>query len=1253
MKKIYLLLVAFAFYSQTNAQTLNEPANWPNPDWTLSGTYSATPGALEADPAVSPNFAFDDDDAGSVSDDDITTTSPVIDLTAAHTAGETSLKFTVQYIFRKLGTDEVLNFEYWNADTSEWVVWSSLPGNDTSSTDNFCNSAKTTFVSDVLSILNFTPTQLSGFRYRIHWDDSVSGQGYQWGFCLDAPTLVSLSCPDAGGLSITGLTTTSATLAWNVNPAVTLYNVEYGPADFTPGTGTMVNNVSNPTTINGLDAQTSYQYYVQSNCGVNGMSDWAGPFSFMTPCEPIDDFNENFDSSPTGSAMPECWTRIVNTTGTGYVNIVSWDAFSDPNSVEMYNSGDGAATLLLVSPNLSSMTNKRVKFRAYGGTGYQLQVGTMLTPANAATFTSVETKTMTGSFTDFNVTLNGAPGNYLAFKHSNGGTFRTILIDNVIFEDIPSTPPACVADAVVTPDAACGNFATSFAWTEVEGADGYRLKVGTTTGGTDIVNNVDLGSVISYSLVAQHNTTYYYTITAYNANGDAVGCTEDTFTTASDGCYCTAVPTSVDGVGITEVQAGTSVYTIADEDGNYADKTTEGAADLQQAVPANLQISMDTDGFDYYTNVWIDFNDDFNFASNELVFQGVSSDETPTTLNATFNMPVAAPLGEHRMRIAAADSAQFTPNPCYSGSWGNTVDLLVNITPAPTCLPPTGVVSNVLSSTSASITWVSASANFNIEYGNAPLAQGSGIPLEVNGATTTTISSLDAQTDYQFYIQAECGGGDDSPWVGPFSFTTLCDPFGDFTEDFSGLDYEEIPECWNSIENLTNDFGYVGANAFSGTMELYNSDDANAELVLITPQLTDLPLNTHRAKFKARGAGYSLIVGTMSNSSDGSTFVPMQTITLTGTLTEYNVTFNTSVTGGFVAFKHGLGGTYRTITIDDFIWEPIPSVVPDCAADVLVTPDDNCGNFATSFEWTAVEGADGYKLTVGTTSGGTEVLNNVDLGNVLTYSLVGTFNTTYYYTLVPYNAVGPAVGCTQDMFTTAADGCYCTSVPTSNDGNGITNIQLGTTDFTIADETYTDKTADGAVDVAQGEVTNLQMTIDTFDDFSSYTYDAHAWIDFNDNFIFEASEKVFTGVAPAVSPTTLDMTFTMSPTAALGEHRLRIGTADSGQATPNPCYSNSYGNTVDLLVNIVPLSTDDFSAKTLKVYPNPVKNTLFLEYAKNISSVAVFNIIGQQVIAKSINANQSQIDMSNLAAGTYLVKVTSDNQVKTIKVVKQ
>ena len=70
-------------------------------------------------------------------------------------------------------------------------------------------------------------------------------------------------------------------------------------------------------------------------------------------------------------------------------------------------------------------------------------------------------------------------------------------------------------------------------------------------------------------------------------------------------------------------------------------------------------------------------------------------------------------------------------------------------------------------------------------------------------------------------------------------------------------------------------------------------------------------------------------------------------------------------------------------------------------------------------------------------------------------------------------------------------------------------------------------------------------------------------------------------------------------------------------------------------------------------YPNPVRDILNISYTTEISSVRVINMIGQEVISKNINATSTQVDMSELSAGTYIVNVTVGDSVKTLKVIKQ
>ena len=85
-----------------------------------------------------------------------------------------------------------------------------------------------------------------------------------------------------------------------------------------------------------------------------------------------------------------------------------------------------------------------------------------------------------------------------------------------------------------------------------------------------------------------------------------------------------------------------------------------------------------------------------------------------------------------------------------------------------------------------------------------------------------------------------------------------------------------------------------------------------------------------------------------------------------------------------------------------------------------------------------------------------------------------------------------------------------------------------------------------------------------------------------------------------------------------------------------------------------PLSTDEFENQAaFTYYPNPVKNTLTLNAQNTIENVTMYNMLGQEVLSANPNSVDSDIDMSNLANGSYFVKVTIANITETIRVIKQ
>lgn len=112
------------------------------------------------------------------------------------------------------------------------------------------------------------------------------------------------------------------------------------------------------------------------------------------------------------------------------------------------------------------------------------------------------------------------------------------------------------------------------------------------------------------------------------------------------------------------------------------------------------------------------------------------------------------------------------------------------------------------------------------------------------------------------------------------------------------------------------------------------------------------------------------------------------------------------------------------------------------------------------------------------------------------------------------------------------------------------------------------------------------------------------------------------------------------------------GWSPSGQMGIGPNALNP--NMILLDCPTAPLETETFmSAAELKVFPNPVSEVLTLTSEATINAISIYNMLGQEVLAKNLESQQADIDVSTLAAGTYLVKITSGETVQTKKIVKK
>ena len=83
------------------------------------------------------------------------------------------------------------------------------------------------------------------------------------------------------------------------------------------------------------------------------------------------------------------------------------------------------------------------------------------------------------------------------------------------------------------------------------------------------------------------------------------------------------------------------------------------------------------------------------------------------------------------------------------------------------------------------------------------------------------------------------------------------------------------------------------------------------------------------------------------------------------------------------------------------------------------------------------------------------------------------------------------------------------------------------------------------------------------------------------------------------------------------------------------------------------LSTEKFTASKVKMYPNPVKNTLTIEANSTIQKVSIYTILGQEVLTASPKRNSATIQTSELNKGIYMVNTQVDGAISTTKIIKE
>ncbi len=156
-----------------------------------------------------------------------------------------------------------------------------------------CGTAPFTYSVDG-SAFGAIPNNLAAGTYSVVIEDASSD--------LSGPITVVITEPNpVSNLSANVLSATEVELSWTNSGSEGSWNIEYGPVGFTPGTGTVLEALNNPTTVDGLTPSTDYDFYVQSVCGPLAIGDYSEPVSAATPQIPVSDFpwSEGFETGGT------------------------------------------------------------------------------------------------------------------------------------------------------------------------------------------------------------------------------------------------------------------------------------------------------------------------------------------------------------------------------------------------------------------------------------------------------------------------------------------------------------------------------------------------------------------------------------------------------------------------------------------------------------------------------------------------------------------------------------------------------------------------------------------------------------------------------------------------------------------------------------------------------------------------------------------------------------------------------------------
>lgn len=678
-------------------------------------------------------------------------------------------------------------------------------------------------------------------------------------------SITCVTCPPPSSLALSGVTASSGTITWTAGPSAVTETVQWGPTGFAIGTGTNIPGATSPRTITGLAASTTYDAYVRSDCGGSNFSPWIGPITFTTLCAPAAfPYTEDFED---GGALDACWVQetatddynwTVRTGGTPSTGTGPTGANSPIYYIYTESSGTANNDIAIIYSQLVNMTgavNPRLN-ASYHALGVAMANGGSITidistAGSGGPWTNLFTQTgNTGVNQWFNATANLTAyiGQTVMFRitginSTSGSSFQN---DHAIDDFLVEETPPCVDPTLVSAIGTSGTTA-QVTFTGDPGAVDYEIEhglAGFAPTGTPTVTGIPGSPYTLTGLTASTAYDLYIRANCGVVNGNSNWIGPVSFSTlcpafalpyledfedggALDACWSqenstddfdwtvNSGGTTSGGTGPTAANGGTYyIYT----------ETSTPQTNSDVAIVYSAQVDL-TAASDPRLNMWY-----------HMLGGGMAPDGT-----IDVDISTTGPLGPWTNVFSQSGpqgAAWLQTLPNLSAYIGSTVmfrvvgtisssgtaflndfavdDFMVEETPL--CpVPSAGFGANATAST-ADLNWTAGGVEvlWNTEVGLAGFAP-TGTPTQTGVVQGYQETGLTSATDYEFYVQADCGGAFGvSTWAGPFAFSTALTCGDTFTDSGgAGGNYSVNENIVNTICGNGSDFAQVTFTAFN------------------------------------------------------------------------------------------------------------------------------------------------------------------------------------------------------------------------------------------------------------------------------------------------------------------------------------------------------------------------------------------------------------------------------------------------------